>query len=268
MIKKILFFIICIITQFSYSQTQIETSEIWYSNNNTIIGNSGNLLEPYAGYNNQNNRLFQIFGNTSNYGIPSLSFVKTAHSHNYGGALLWISDNLNNTDKRFAQINGNITNGGGNISFNTRKDSDSPGFFNSMIFNENGNLGLGTNSPNGWRLAVNGKIRAKEIKVETEWSDFVFYDNYKLPTLHEVERHIKEKGHLKDIPSAKEVEENGIYLGEMDSKLLQKIEELTLYTIQQEKKINKLEKENESLKLLAAEFSELQKRLEKLEKSK
>ena len=75
------------------------------------------------------------------------------------------------------------------------------------------------------------------------WSDFVFFKDYKLPTLKEVENHIKEKGHLKDIPSAKEVEKNGFFLGEMDAKLLQKIEELTLYTIEQEKKIKAFEKE-------------------------
>ena len=147
---------------------------------------------------------------------------------------------------------------------------------NRFIVNTGGNVGIGTNNPDA-KLAVNGKIHTKEVKVDlTGWSDFVFYDNYKLPTLKEVENHIKENGHLKDIPSAKEVEKNGIYLGEMNSKLLQKIEELTLYTIQQEKeivdlnklksKIQALEKENESLKFLATKFLELQKRMEKLEK--
>tara|TARA_B110000114_G_C15010306_1_gene364485 strand:- start:167 stop:1048 length:882 start_codon:yes stop_codon:yes gene_type:complete len=128
-----------------------------------------------------------------------------------------------------------------------------------MVIFPNGNIGIGTTNPNGWKLAVNGNIRAKEIKVETGWSDFVFENDYKLPTLQEVENHIKEKGHLKDIPSAKEVEKNGIFLGEMDSKLLQKIEELTLYTIAQEKKIKELESLN-------TKFIELQKRMEKLEK--
>ncbi|WP_268225627.1 hypothetical protein [Sinomicrobium oceani] len=109
-------------------------------------------------------------------------------------------------------------------------------------FSVDGNMGIGTDNAAGWKLAVNGKIRAKEIKVETGWSDFVFEDSYHLPTLEEVEQHIKEKGHLKDIPSAKEVEENGIFLGEMDAKLLQKIEELTLYTIQQEKQLHDQEK--------------------------
>ena len=97
-----------------------------------------------------------------------------------------------------------------------------------VIKGNSGNVGIGTINPGVWKLAVNGNIRAKEIKVETGWSDFVFYEDYKLPTLEEVENHIKEKGHLKDIPSAKEVANNGIFLGEMDSKLLQKIEEINI----------------------------------------
>ena len=132
----------------------------------------------------------------------------------------------------------------------------------------NGNLGIGTVNTGSWKLVVNGKVRAKEIKVETGWSDFVFLDDYQLPTLKEVETHIKEKGHLKDIPSAKEVEENGIFLGKMDSKLLQKIEELTLYTIQQQKEIESLKKENEEIKFLNTKLLEIQSRLEKLESEK
>lgn len=128
-----------------------------------------------------------------------------------------------------------------------------------MIINHEGNIGIGTINPGSWKLAVNGKIRAKEIKVETGWSDFVFYDDYKLPSLLDVENHIKEKGHLKDIPSAKQVAKDGIFLGEMDSKLLQKIEELTLYTIQQEKKIKKLEEENKELKSLSNRLTEIEK---------
>lgn len=128
-----------------------------------------------------------------------------------------------------------------------------------FFIEENGNVGIGTITPDS-KLAVNGKIHTKEVKVDLiGWSDFVFYENYDLPTLKEVEDHIKAKGHLKDIPSEKEVVENGIQLGEMNAKLLQKIEELTLYTIQQEKKIQKQEEEINALK-------DVSKRLEKLEK--
>ncbi|MBC9795854.1 hypothetical protein [Sinomicrobium weinanense] len=100
-----------------------------------------------------------------------------------------------------------------------------------------GSVGIGTTSPDA-KLAVNGVVHSKEVRVDLNgWSDFVFEENYELPTLEDVELHIKEKGHLKDIPSAKEVEQNGIFLGEMDARLLQKIEELTLYAIEQQKMI-------------------------------
>ena len=98
------------------------------------------------------------------------------------------------------------------------------------------------------------------------WSDFVFFKDYKLPTLKEVENHIKEKGHLKDIPSAKEVEKNGFFLGEMDAKLLQKIEELTLYTIEQEKKIKAFEKEKLKIEKQQKEIEELKKQNSKIDK--
>lgn len=138
-----------------------------------------------------------------------------------------------------------------------------------------GNVGIGTTTTGGHRFAVEGSIGAREIKVEASgWSDFVFYNDYNLPTLREVEDHIKENGHLKDIPSAKEIENNGFFLGEMDAKLLQKIEELTLYTIEQEKKIKslekqnskigKLEKENRLLKSLLDRVSAIEEKLESI----
>lgn len=91
-----------------------------------------------------------------------------------------------------------------------------------------------------YSLSVNGNVRADRVKVYNTWADYVFEDNYDLPTLEEVEAHINEKGHLKDIPSAKEVEANGIDLGEMNKLLLQKIEELTLYTIELNKEVKAL----------------------------
>lgn len=110
-----------------------------------------------------------------------------------------------------------------------------------------GNIGIGTADPGTWKLAVNGNIRAKEIKVETGWADYVFADSYELPTLEEVERHIREKGHLINIPSAKEIESNGVELGEMNKLLLEKIEELTLYILQQDKNQKLLEKRIQTL---------------------
>ncbi len=109
------------------------------------------------------------------------------------------------------------------------------------IYFTNGNVGIGTTNIGSWELAVGGKIRAEEIKVETDWADYVFFADYQLPTLQEVEQHIKEKGHLINIPSASEVQANGIQLGEMNRLLLEKIEELTLYMLQHERRIKDLE---------------------------
>ena len=136
-----------------------------------------------------------------------------------------------------------------------------------MTLLANGDLGIGTANTKGFKLGVKGKIAAEEVKVATfsNWSDFVFYEDYDLPTLTEVENHIKEKGHLKDIPSAEEVAKDGFYLGAMDAKLLQKIEELTLYTIGQQKEIEQLKKENTEIKQLNQKLLEVYKRLEKLE---
>ena len=113
---------------------------------------------------------------------------------------------------------------------------------------QNGNVGIGTSTPTE-KLSVNGKIRAQEIKVETaNWPDYVFTKDYRLLSLKETEQHIQEKGHLPGIPSADEVKATGIDLGEMNAKLLQKIEELTLYVIEQSKEIKELKKEVKSLK--------------------
>lgn len=106
------------------------------------------------------------------------------------------------------------------------------------------NIGIGTSSfvdgNDSYRLSVDGAVRAHRVRVYTTWADYVFEKNYNLPTLEDVEKHIEENGHLKDIPSAKEVEEKGIELGEMNKLLLQKIEELTLYMIEMKKEINTL----------------------------
>ncbi|MDO5971451.1 fibronectin type III domain-containing protein [Flavivirga aquimarina] len=148
-----------------------------------------------------------------------------------------------------------------NIATNTSSGGGSGNWTlnNQNVYYNAGNVGIGTSTPDE-KLAVNGSIHTKEVRVNLDnWSDFVFEKDYKLPSLEEVENHIKEKGHLKDIPSAKEVEEKGVFLGEMDSKLLQKIEELTLYTIQQQKEIQKQEKEIEELKLLVGKLIESKK---------
>ena len=120
--------------------------------------------------------------------------------------------------------------------------------------NSVGNVGIGTTSP-GYPLTVNGAVRAKEVIVDTGWSDYVFEKSYRLAPLSEVEQRIKEDHHLPGIPSAQEVNEKGISVGQMQAKFLAKMEEMTLYMIEQEKRMNgfqqrvqQLETENATLR--------------------
>ena len=144
---------------------------------------------------------------------------------------------------------------GGNITYSWIQSHKSLPLYinelgNNTIFNlEGGNIGIGTPNPDS-KLAVNGTIHSKEVKVDMSgWPDYVFKKEYYLPTLDEVEKYIAEKGHLENIPSEEEVVKNGVNLGEMNAKLLQKIEELTLYMIE-------MKKEN----------AEMKRRIEKIEK--
>lgn len=174
---------------------------------------------------------------------------------------------------KYANDAGDHANGAGGIFFNANygnliigispatptngKDSHIDWGTPKMYINRDGEVGIGTTVIQDYRLSVAGKIRAEEIKVETGWADYVFEDDYELKTLEETEAYIKANKHLPGIPSAREVASNGIYLGEMNAKLLEKIEELTLHTIEQQKVI---EKQQELLE-------QFQNRLTKLEQS-
>lgn len=131
-----------------------------------------------------------------------------------------------------------------------------------FTIDNSGNVGIGTLNTSAYKLSVDGNVRATEVKVYTGWADYVFAKDYKLPTLEEVAQHIEEKGHLINIPSAKEVEKDGILLGEMNAKLLEKIEELTLYTLKQQKQLEAQEKELNHQK---TKNNSLEERLEKIE---
>ncbi|MBC8487476.1 MAG: hypothetical protein H8D45_15710 [Bacteroidetes bacterium] len=120
------------------------------------------------------------------------------------------------------------------------------------LYGINGNLGIGTTETTGYKLTVAGKILATELKIveNVPSSDYVFYDDYDLRSLSEVESYIGKHNHLPDVPSADEFKENGYNVGEMDDLLLRKIEELTLYLIEQQKIINKQQKDIGLLKKL------------------
>jgi hypothetical protein len=120
---------------------------------------------------------------------------------------------------------------------------------NGIRISPQGNVGIGTSNSGSFKLAVEGKIAAREIQVtlQSPFPDYVFASNYKLRSLYNLESYINQNKHLPGIPSATEVEKKGgIELGQMNTKLLEKIEELTLYVIELNKKIEKLEKEKEA----------------------
>lgn len=124
---------------------------------------------------------------------------------------------------------------------------------NGIRITKDGNVGIGTpltDNAEGYKLAVNGKIGAKSIKVEVQsnaWADYVFEKDYKLLSLDEVKKYIEQNNHLPNVPSASEVEEQGIDLAEINATLLKKIEELTLYTLQQAEQIQDLKSRIEKM---------------------
>jgi hypothetical protein len=188
--------------------------------NNTFFGQTGNA-----------NTTFNVTGLTASTAYSFYVMAQDAAGNN---------SNQSNT------INATTTSGGGGgggDAYTTQNANLPTVNWQSNNYYAAGVVGIGTQPNSNFQLSVNGDIRAKEVVVESGWSDFVFEDDYELPALSEVEAYILKHGHLKGIPSAAEVKENGVGLAEINTLLLQKIEELTLYMIDLNKTVEKLELE-------------------------
>ncbi|MGS2765194.1 hypothetical protein [Sinomicrobium sp. M5D2P9] len=159
----------------------------------------------------------------------------------------------------FQMEDGNASNGNTDGGFVFRGYSRTDALYkNWMVIKAPGRVGIGTLNPDA-ELTVKGKIHTQEVKVDLAGAvapDYVFKEDYHLRSLEEVQAHIKEKGHLPGIPSAEEMEEEGVNLKEMNLKLLEKVEELTLYTLQQQTDLSRKDKR----------INDLESRLETLEK--
>ncbi|HOE05811.1 MAG TPA: hypothetical protein PLZ52_11380 [Bacteroidales bacterium] len=235
-----------------YSKEATRSEAPWITNGNNIYYGTGNVgigtTSPY--------QKIQIGDYDGSYGL----FTGNCSIDYNGGALfsnalnhafLWkISTtscgNQSETRFKISLVSGNNLESDLNTAF--------------VIRGVSGNVGIGTSSPT-YKLSVNGTIRSKEVIVNTGWSDFVFFDDYKLMSLPELEKYIRENKHLPDIPTTSEVESNGVLLGDISSKLLQKVEEQTLYTIDLNKRIEaqskQIDKQNEQIEELIRQNQDL-----------
>lgn len=153
----------------------------------------------------------------------------------------------------------------GGLCFYTSSDDILP--TEKVRITNNGNVGIGTTDTKGYKLAVAGEMIAERVvvKLTGNWPDYVFNAKYDLRPLEQVEQFINQNSHLPEVPSAQEVSDKGIDVGAMNAKLLQKVEELTLYLIEQNKEIKMQNKEN---KMQNNEIENLKKELESIKDKK
>ncbi|MFK7002422.1 MULTISPECIES: hypothetical protein [Flavobacterium] len=220
----------------------------------TASGNEGAALSLYNSTKTAAGAVWRMHNMTGNYG-NSLQFWNYPSDFSSANQRMILYDNGD------MNVNGTLTTSK-NLYTNDIVTSGS----NSWIFHtpDDGrtSLQIAPSINNAWKwdkafvlkndgsAYLQGKLAVTELKVTTTpTADFVFEETYNLPKLDDVEKHIKEKKHLPEIASAKEMEKEGVNVGEFQIKLLQKIEELTLYSIEQNKQILELKKEVELLKL-------------------
>lgn len=194
-------------------------SQSGYSNT-TGIGNT--YLGSYSGFENNTGNYNLFLGNQSGLNSIGSRNVFIGHSAGYTDTIGSHHLIIENTDSSNSLIYGE---------------------FDNDLLSVSGNMGIGTkNVPDSIQLAVNGTVVAKKGIITIDYfPDFVFNPSYDLLNIKEVEEYIKSKGHLPEISCAKHIESTGMQVGEMQTLLLKKVEELTLYIIE-------LEEENEKIK--------------------
>ncbi|HWK02991.1 MAG TPA: hypothetical protein VNS58_05145 [Puia sp.] len=221
-----------------------------YPGKETYSNNQANTIMAYDGTNQRGNILV---GTTSDNG----SKLQVNGSSYFTGTVRFAGLTSDNTQTRVL-----VSDANGNLYYRDASTLASNGILNADL--ANGNVVLHS-------LAINGTISAQRMKLsQAGWPDYVFARNYDLPKLNEIEEYIQRNGHLPGIPSAADVEKKGVDVGDHQAALLKKIEELTLYVINQEKKlktqeqqISELQQQNKDLNDLKKEMTELRKLIEK-----
>ena len=208
---------------------------IYYNGGNVGVGTSS-PRSPFDAVGNSSGSSVVSVQNSNVSGYSSLNFYDSS-----GALKAYFGYGNSSSAAPFA----------GNVYFGTGVGSSasfliSPQQVEAFRITSAGNVGIGTTNPQ-YKLAVSGTIQAKEVLVNTGWSDYVFASGYRLRPLTELKAYVEQNHHLPDIPSAKEVAEKGVSLGEMEAKLLAKVEELTLHVIQADERNTRLEQQNREL---------------------
>jgi hypothetical protein len=244
------------------------------SNSSITTGSQNSYFGSNAGPYTNSNNIVCIGNNTMNYNTTASLMNCTAIGseaglYGYGNENIFLGyrSGYNKTCNNSIFIGNNVAETANNRLL-INNDASTPLIWGDFLLDQvklNGKVGVGavTTFPtlagavdvSNYKLFVTGGILTEEVRVNLRgtnglWADYVFNKDYKLPSLQEVEKQIQEKGHLANMPSAKEVKENGIELGEMAKMQQEKIEELTLYIIEQNKTNEKQSKEIAELKAL------------------
>jgi trimeric autotransporter adhesin len=244
------------------------------ASNSLILGGSNSFaVNVGIGNTAPKNKLEITFGSANNSGLRFTNLTSNSSAASASGKVLSVNADGDVVLETSSIADGTETHisGGNNITVSGNGSAAAPylistvslnNFWNAAsigsnnIINSNpGNVIIGdgiSNLPSGYKLYVSGGILTEKLKValksSTNWADYVFENNYKLMPLKKVESFIKENKHLPNVPSAKTLEKDGIDVNEMLAKQMEKIEELTLYIIEVNKKVEKVEKENIALK--------------------
>jgi len=207
--------------------------------NGFIFGNSS-MADPLRFQTNSVDRLF--IDNSGKIGVGTINPDNTLTLNGSIG-FLRTGTNPTTTSAGFIKYDNGFIIGNSSMADPLRFQTNS---IDRLYIDNGGNIGIGTTDPDA-KLAVKGDIHTKEVRVDVTGAmapDYVFEKDYNLISLPELETYLKQNKHLPEVPSAKEFEAEGMKLKEMNLLLLKKVEELTLYVIEQQKRIEKLEKLN------------------------
>jgi len=223
-------------TNYGYVTTTIGNRNIIYGSYSLAFGNFNVSDGTYSTALGSKNK---VYGTNA----TALGFNNFVSGTTYSGSVAIGNGNTTNANYAIAVglgINNAVSN---SLMIGVNDNS-------KMTFLSNGNVLIAktTQTNSTYKLDVNGNVRANKVVVNTNGADFVFDSTYKLLPLQEVETFIQQNKHLPNIPSAAEMQTNGLDMGDQQTKLLQKVEELTLYLIEQSKKIEQLQSEINSLK--------------------